>query len=55
MDIVVPHDVLVNGRLQQDLKNKLDELSTMYEEVSVRLEHLKEAYTTAEDEVCLST
>lgn len=37
--------------LQEDLRNKLEQLSDMYEEVSTRLESLEEAYDNAEVEV----
>lgn len=36
---------------QDDLRDKVEQLSSMYEEVSKRLEHLEVAYNDAEDQV----
>ena len=36
---------------QENLRGKLEQLSTMYEEVSARMENLEKAYAQAENEV----
>lgn len=39
---------------QDDLRGKMEQLSSMYEEVSKRLEHLEVAFNDAEDQVSRS-
>ena len=41
--------------LQENLRGKLEQLSTMYEEVSARMENLEKAYAQAEVEVGIRT